>query len=341
MSPSIGSGPQFDPTSRPTHPVSTGSKHPAEIDTSNEFVSVCTITYKRPIGLESLLRSVACLRFERIAPPRLEVIVVDNDPGCSAEAIVRRLAAIVPWPVRYVHEPRRGIPMARNRALSSIDPQATLAALLDDDEFTEPTWLEELLLVQRAYAADVVAGPVVPVFGDDVPMWMRPSFDRPRRPTGTELAYASTNNVLFRHQLLRKWQLAFRELKPLAGGEDTRLFLRMKHRGAKIVWANSAIVFETVPPTRANVRWILKRAYRVGTTWSSCEREFDPRLRTLALRVVKASGRMVQGTLMVPWGVLRGRKTLIRGGRYVAWGVGNLAGLLGVTPEEYKQVHGG
>ena len=63
---------------------------------------------------------------------------------------------------RYVHEPRPGISHARNRGVA--EAKGDFVAFIDDDELPAPNWLESLLLTQRTYRADVVLGPVRPVF---------------------------------------------------------------------------------------------------------------------------------------------------------------------------------
>jgi glycosyltransferase involved in cell wall biosynthesis len=66
----------------------------------------------------------------------------------------------MPWPLRYVVEPRRGLSFVRNRAISEARAaRADFVAFLDDDEVATAPWLTELLRVQGRYAADVVTGP--------------------------------------------------------------------------------------------------------------------------------------------------------------------------------------
>jgi GT2 family glycosyltransferase len=41
---------------------------------------------------------------------------------------------------------------------------ADSVAFVDDEEVPDPRWLQELLIVQSRYGANVVCGPVLPVF---------------------------------------------------------------------------------------------------------------------------------------------------------------------------------
>jgi succinoglycan biosynthesis protein ExoM len=122
-------------------------------------VAVCIGTFRRPEGLRRLLQALDALRFERLPRPDLVIVVVDNDPAGSARAVCDSIAPTVRYTIRYEIEATPGISHVRNRAARLARDQADLVAYLDDDEVPEPRWLEELLVVQQAHAADVVAGP--------------------------------------------------------------------------------------------------------------------------------------------------------------------------------------
>ncbi len=42
----------------------------------------------------------------------------------------------------------------------------------------------------------------------------------------------------------------------------------MMKKGATIYWASNAIVYETIPDTRANIKWLLIRIYREASTFT-------------------------------------------------------------------------
>lgn len=97
-------------------------------------VAVCVCTYRRLDGLRSLLLGIAQLRFERIAEPDIEIIVVENDQTGSARPICESLRGILRWPLRYEIEANPGISNARNRCLRIAADDSNLTAFLDDDE---------------------------------------------------------------------------------------------------------------------------------------------------------------------------------------------------------------
>lgn len=302
-------------------------------------VSLCVCTYRRPVGLRRLLDAVARIRTERVE--RLEIVVVDNDPDASARETIDGMEGM-PFALRCVHEPRRGISFARNRAVAEADPASEWIAFLDDDEEPEAGWLDELLRVQVTYAADVVAGPVPPKFETEAPRWvLRGRFHEPeRRPTGTVLPYADTGNVLVRASLFRDFPAPFAASLALAGGEDTHFFLRVARAGHRIVWADAAVAWEWIPPSRVRLAWLLRRAFRRGNTWALLEAELEPGLRIRARRILRGGGRIVRGAVLLPIGLIRGRHAVVDALRGICFGAGSLAGVAGYRYDEYRTTHG-
>jgi succinoglycan biosynthesis protein ExoM len=302
-------------------------------------VTIGIITLRRQEGLRRLLSSLDALEFPGDLP-YLDVLVVDNDDAGSAASVVEELCSTFGFPLRYVREPRRGISVARNRVFDCLATDTDFIAFIDDDEFAEPAWLAALLAAQRDHDADIVAGPVLAVFKTPPPAWKASFFRRRRMPTGTSITESGSGNVLIRKALLDRTGIRFREGAAFAGGEDTRLFMRLTALGARMIWSDEAVVHETVPASRTTLRWMIQRAFRGGTTWSACEREVRGSTWTLVNRVGRSIIRILQGLVMATLGVPFGREVVFRGVRHMATGAGNLAGLLGISPEEYKVIHG-
>jgi succinoglycan biosynthesis protein ExoM len=314
---------------------------PVDPATSLELdVAICVLTYRRPMGLERLLDSLRDLRFHQLRPSSLEVVVVDNDPAQSAREVCARATPRLGWPLRYVIEPVRGIAQARNRALASVATHVDHIVFIDDDEIAAPGWLDALLSVQHEFGADTVAGPVVPLFEENVPSWLRGAFERDRHSTGTVLRSAAAGNVLILRSTIAEAGLRFDERFALTGGEDTLFFRRLATLGARIVWADDALVYETVPPARATLGWVLRRAFRTGITWSTVEFELDPRPSVLAGRVARSLIWTAIGISTLALGLVRGRRTALAGARRICWAVGCIAGLAGVRITEYRVSHG-
>jgi succinoglycan biosynthesis protein ExoM len=308
-------------------------------------VAICIATFRRPLGLTRLVQGIDALALPDAAAGdgiTLEVVVVDNDPQGGAAPVCGALEPGCRWPLHYLHEPRRGIAQARNRAVDAVGGRVDFLAFIDDDEVPDANWLTELLRVQREYEADVVAGPVVPVFEDEAARWILDGrfFDRPRHETGQALRLASTGNALIRSSLLSDPAMRFDERLGLTGGEDAHFFARVHSSGHRMIWADDAVVRESIPATRARARWLLQRAYRSGNSWSLCEYDLYPTLATRATRIAKGIGRVGQGTLSLPLTLVSGRRGLVKALQNVFLGAGAVTGALGVRYEEYRKVHG-
>lgn len=307
------------------------------------LISICIATYQRPEGLKRLMGGLDRLIFNQIENPKIEVIVVDNDPTRSAENFCEQLKLNFKWKLKYLSEPERGISYVRNKAVSEVSINADFVAFIDDDEVPEPSWLEELLIVQQKYHSDVVAGPSLPFFpAKDVPQWViKGKFFEPQRyQTGHLLKFTSTNNVLIRAQILRTMNKIFDERFALTGGEDTHFFMRVYRAGYKLVWADLAIVHEWIPQSRTNAKWILQRGYRCHSTYGLCEKELKPLTRVLFRRISTGSARIAIGMISLLPSIVLSRHLFVQALLQICRGAGMLSGLMGRSYEEYQSIHG-
>jgi succinoglycan biosynthesis protein ExoM len=307
------------------------------------LISICVATYQRPEGLKRLMAGLDRLIFKDRAVPQIEVIVVDNDPNCSARAFCEQLKSNFKWSLKYFNEPQRGVSYVRNRAVIEANPDTDFVSFIDDDQVPEPAWMEELLKAQQVYDADVVAGPYLPFFpAADVPNWVIKGgfFDSPHHNTGDLLKFTGTGNVLIRSQILKQIDTIFDKRFALTGGEDTHLFMRIYRAGYKLVWADAAVVYEWIPQTRTNIKWILMRGYRSHSTYTICEKELDPLFPVLVKRISTGSGRIAIGIITLLPSILLGKSFSITALLQIFKGAGLLSGLMGGTYEEYKNIHG-
>lgn len=307
-------------------------------------VAVMITTCRRPDGLKRLLLALNQQTFPA-APPQLRLVVMDNDSEGSARAACDAMRQQLRWPLHYGIEPRRGISPARNAAITlalATDPAVDFLALIDDDEQPAPTWLDEMLRIQRDHAADVVAGPVYPQFERPPPAWVVCGrFFEPRtHPDGAVLDYAFGGSVLWRASLCRNGGHRFGEHYGLIGGSDSEFFTRLHRAGCKIVWSQKAEVLEFIPPERTNARWLVRRMYRTGNAGVLVARDLDGNtLRTNAILFCKALAWLAIGAGQTAAGLVAGKHLRVTGYRHVAYGLGILAGLTGRRFEEYRTSH--
>lgn len=224
-------------------------------------VTVAIATFRRA-SVHETLASLAAQALP--AGVTLEALVADNDEAPAAREAIAATARALGLPVAYVHAPARNISLARNAALDHA--RTRLVAFLDDDETADPGWLAALLSARAESGADVVLGPVLPVYGPGTPRWMRegdfhathPAIARGRILTG----YAG--NVLIDTDAPALRGRRFRLDLGRSGGEDTDFFHRVVRAGARIAHAPDAVARERVPPERATVRWLAARRFRSG-----------------------------------------------------------------------------
>ncbi len=291
-------------------------------------VAICICTFRRRELLRELLSGIAQLTFRRVQMPQIQIVVVDNDEFASAEEVCGTVS--VPWPIKYVVEPRRGITHARNRAITEAG-LVDFIAFIDDDEIPSAHWLDELLWTQAEFAADVVSGPVLPRYAPEVADWVKRGgfFDARASATGTPRKACASNNVLIGTHVFRQVP-RFDDAFALSGAEDTNFFLRVRQAGHEIVWAQEAAVFEAVSAKRATVAWILRREYQTGNGWVFCEAGVDGRLRRWVARFSKAWGHVVLGSVNALWSsLLLDKAAVVQSLRQVSLGAGMLTALVG------------
>jgi len=309
--------------------------------TGNPRIAICVATLRRPKGLAKLLDGLNRQVFTGPAPG-IRVIIVENEDHGPAKDVCEAFRPTYCWPIEWHVETRRGIAFARNHAVACAGDATEFVAFIDDDEIPEPNWLDELLHVQRAHQADVVTGPVVRRFAQTPPAWITQSrlFELRRYATGHVMTESMTGNVLVRSDVLRGIPGPFDTRFALTGGEDAHCFRRVHAVGGRIVWADQAIVYETVPSSRATLSWILRHAFGVGNSRSLIERDVHGSWRTSASLLGRACVRVVRGAVLLPACVLLGKAGIARACWNFCCAGGLMAGLLGLRYEPYRTRHG-
>lgn len=294
--------------------------------------SILVCTYRRPAMLMVLLDSLA--RQEGAIAP--SVFVIDNDPAQSARSAVLARQGEFPWPLVYLHEPEQNISLARNRGLDYAT--GDFIAFIDDDEVAEPKWLHSLIVTATREHAQLVFGPVLPVYPAGMPQWLIDGkfYERPRHATGAAvpLFEARTGNVLIDRAVLGQSELRFDPALGLSGGEDYVFFRTLFARGSEAVWCDEALVQEEVPLNRATAPWLIRRSFRVGSVEATLgRREGVLASARIAGKVAYLFARSVPALLLAP---VRSRAGALAARRRLAIGLGLLYGLVYGPYREYK-----
>jgi succinoglycan biosynthesis protein ExoM len=313
-------------------------RRPATSDRAWPAVVLCIPTFRRPDGLRKLLTHVGRLTYQG----RLSVIVIDNDGEQLAGATVAaQMSPVFPFPLAYIVEPRRGQTYAYNRGFVSAAraaPAPDYVAVLDDDEYPDPTWLTDMMTTSLGLDADIVGGPVLPVF-DDPHHWLAGTgFYQPRRfPSGRiDMIYGAGSMLIKRSVLESYLDEPFSHAFAFTGGSDLEFFTRCRRDGRSFAWADNAIVFETTPRSRTTVSWLLRRNFRKGTEGNRIDRAFNRGPRGLVRRWFRGAGLLSLGILSLPFAAFGGRRAVIRSLGMAARGSGRIAAEFNILYEEYR-----
>jgi GT2 family glycosyltransferase len=241
------------------------------------------------------------------------------------------------YSVTYIVERERGLTYARNTVLEH-GLGADAIAFLDDDEEADPAWLNELVDTLGAHSADIVTGPVISRYTVPPAGWIVAGgfFDRQRPVTGTVLTEARTGNVCIRTDILRKTGIRFDHQFALSGGEDADFFRRLHSVGAKIVASDAAIVFETVPSSRANARWILLRALRIANSDARIRLKQSSSAFTRICLLALGSAQIGMGAVATMLALLFRKRVFMLNVQRIFRGLGTCMASVGLQYNGYK-----
>lgn len=231
-------------------------------DRSLFVLAVCTR------GRQSMLQNCMDCLVKLKTPDdwELEIVIVENDPQPLVNDLVKDYASKSEYKITYRHEPDIGIPQARNHALNyALSAGAEFIGFIDDDECIPSDWLRGMKNAFEYYDCDVVQAPVDFIYEKNAPFWLTDTRKKDR-PSGQLMRTAATDNVAFHRRLIAPFPeglgLRFNSDMRFSGGSDTDFFFRATDAGAKIVWTNNAVVYETVMENRITAKWQLQRTYR-------------------------------------------------------------------------------
>lgn len=235
-------------------------------------IGICT--YNRNESLKICLDRISSMK--KPDDIVLDIVVVDNSAASVAQKVLVNAAGVggASAGVHYFSFHGVGIAAVRNEVLRRVkELNPDYVALIDDDEFPCENWLYELYTRIENTDADVVSGPVVFNFVNTdfeplkVPSYIKNNacFEgKNKRADGRLCKTASTNNVLFKAEILDRLSYWFDEGYLHMTGEDIDFFDRIYKLGCKIVWCKNACVNEFVNPKRCSLAFIWKRSFNNG-----------------------------------------------------------------------------
>jgi hypothetical protein len=189
----------------------------------------------------------------------------------------------------------------------------------------------------EATGADVVGGPVLPLFDDDSQPWLsrHPAFCPAYDYTGAvPLIYGCGNCLITRAAFDRLGSPAFDLRFNFLGGGDCDFFVRCRDAGMTFHWTAEAVITETVPQGRTSLGWIARRGLRIGAI--NYRVQFKAAKGTAARAIVFAQmiGRL-------PLALVRGARLLTTSRAVVAMhpvlvALGAALAAFGIEPRPYE-----
>ena len=313
--------------------------------TAAQSIAVAVLTYKRADLFDKFLQAFAAMK--RPAKSRVSLIVIDNDAAGSAEALVEARRKAV-GEVHYFVETRRGIPVARNRALDeALRLQAEALCFIDDDEYPAGDWLVHLVERWRTTGSQLIGGPVeVASPPPSATAWQRfinrSLAARMKRKNRTTAQRAEsngrytvvTNNWLCDLAWQRQTGVRFDENMLDTGGSDTAFFHAARAAGAVTDWCPQAVVHETMMPDRLSLAYQFFR----GASQSTNHFRMKRRKITVPLAVgtvcIATLRFLIAAALMVV--PIFGVASPVIASRSLGWSFGRVKALLGDRSRLYR-----
>jgi GT2 family glycosyltransferase len=276
----------------------------------------------------------------------LVFLVVDNGPEFApARKIVEEYGRLNEWPVYYIEDPRRGIPIVRNRILDfALELGADYLVGHDDDEVPEPNWAVNMVSELKKSGAAIAGGPVTCAAVPGIELswtqrWVLAAFQEDwnetfERKRGALAASVPVSNIYTGNfgldvQQVRATGVRFDDKRRFSGGEDTDFSERLLQCGVTASWAQDARVTEYQPECRLTPLYIIRRNADFSVVWARYGRE--GRLRYLW----HAVDELFDLVRHLPWIIFGGRKWkmyfLQRLGRF--WGHSRSS--LGIRSDHY------
>ena len=301
-------------------------------------IVVCIPAFRRPKLLRVTLESLAKQRVDR----PFAVVIVDNDAAASESVpVAREFLGAGKLQGLCLVEPRQGNCYAINAAFGTAlatFPNARYFLMIDDDEIASPDWLALMVRAAETTGADVVGGPVWPVFDDVTKQTLErhPAFKPAYETSGdVPMIYGSGNCLIARSVFERLGLPAFDLRFNFLGGGDVDFFTRCRRAGMRFHWVAEAVITETVPEARSHPRWLALRALRIGAINYHVQRKVARTLWSRAKLFAKVLALMPLSLFRALRLAMREHKALIALHPIIVAAGGALA-VIGIEPHQYK-----
>ncbi|MTK64370.1 MAG: glycosyltransferase [Methanobacterium sp.] len=249
-----------------------------------------------------LVRCLAALERQTLAPDCFEVVVVDNGSKDDTPSVIASFCERLAHFKRYF-EPRPGLSIARNSGTRMC--AADIVAFTDDDAEPDPAWLEGLLFRFRegGESFGIVGGDVIPVWGAPRPAWLT---DQMLRPLSAGLKWSTEARLARSGEWLIEVNSAYRKsVLDFVGGFPEKLGRvgdlllsgdgvvnqLIEMAGFSLFYDPAILVRHHISANRLSREWFRKRSFWQGVTLNRCHRYVLQTAQTLGLDLPAQRGR--------------------------------------------------
>ena len=299
---------------------------------------VCIPAFRRPKHLRATLESLATQRRDR----PFAVVIVDNDAMASESVpVAREFFDASELQGLCLVEPQQGNCHAINAAFETAlatFPNARHFLMIDDDEIASPDWLALMVRAAESTGADIVGGPVWPLFDDAAKQTLErhPAFKPAHEKSGgVPMIYGCGNCLITRSAFERLGAPAFDLRFNFLGGGDVDFFTRCRRAGMRFHWVAEAVITETVPEARSRPGWLALRGLRIGAINYHVQRK--------AARTPFARAKLFAKVLaLMPLSLLRAARLVAAEHKVlvalhpIIVAVGGALAVIGIEPHQYK-----
>jgi glycosyltransferase involved in cell wall biosynthesis len=236
------------------------------------MVSVCIPTFRRPLGLKRVLSELPGLTGDFL----IHAVVADNDAEKTEGLAVCRemIAGGYPLALTAVVAAERGIAQARNVLVETAlaDGDTQVIAMLDDDSWPAPDWLEVLVALLDRTGAGIAGASIAHAYERAPDTDVEALYSAMRKRSWAEGIVPTLHNtcgLVVRRAVFdamaRPW---FQPDYGLAGGEDDDFFLRARDEQQTLAFSPRAVVTEFIPASRATRQFVGRRVFAQGASWT-------------------------------------------------------------------------
>ena len=168
------------------------------------------------------------------------------------------------------------------------------------------------------------------LFAEPPPEWVLNGrfFDRARYRDRSVQPVGYTGNLMIAGTVLVESGLRFDERFNETGGEDTHLTFRLHQRGCRIVWADDAIVRETVAASCVNATYLIARSYRQSRVQARIHLELEGPISAVPRYLAASAIRFGKGLALLAISIFGPKYLRISALQLLAAGAGRMVTLL-------------